>query len=89
MKRALPLLLLLPLAACVSTVGHVVTAPVRVASWSVDKMTTSQKEADEKRGRRERKLDEQRAKEARKEAKRERKLAREQARQQAQQDDQR
>ena len=41
--------------------------------------TTSQSEADEKRGRRERKLDEQRAKEERKEAKRERKLAREQA----------
>ena len=77
MKRVLILLLILPLAGCVSTVAHVVTAPVRVASWSVDKMTTSQSESDEKRGRRERKLDEERGKEAKKEAKRQRKLERE------------
>ena len=73
MKRILTLLLILPLAGCVSTVAHVVTAPVRIASWTVDKATTSQSESDEKRGRRERKLDEQRGKEA----KRQRRLERE------------
>ena len=80
MKRVLTLLLILPLAGCVSTVAHVVTAPVRVASWGVDKMTTSQSEADETRGRRERKEDERRGKEAKKEAKRQRELEREQRR---------
>ena len=80
MKRILPYLLMVPLAGCVSTVAHVVTAPVRVASWGVDKMTTSQSESDEKRGRRERKADEERGKEAKKEAKRQRELAREQRR---------
>ncbi|HWI86535.1 MAG TPA: hypothetical protein VNT42_09475 [Sphingomonas sp.] len=77
MKRFLPLLMILPLAGCVSTVAHVVTAPVRAASWSVDKMTTSQSEADEKRGRRERKADEERGKQAKKEARRQRELERE------------
>jgi len=80
MKRLSSLLLILPLAGCVSTVAHVVTAPVRVASWSVDKMTTSQSEADENRGRRERKEDERRGKEAKKEAKRQRELERERRR---------
>ncbi len=80
MKRVLPLLLMVPLAGCVSTVAHVVTAPVRVASWCVDKMTTSQSEADENSGRRERKEDEKRGKEAKKEAKRQRELERERQR---------
>ncbi len=46
-------LLALPLAlgGCVSTVADVVTAPVRVVSGAVDMATTSQSEADEKRGR--------------------------------------
>jgi hypothetical protein len=39
------------LAGCVSTVAKVATAPVRVAGKGVDMMTTSQSEADEKRGR--------------------------------------
>lgn len=41
----------LALSGCVGTVASVVTAPVRVASKGVDMMTTSQSEADEKRGR--------------------------------------
>ena len=46
----LPLLLLLP--GCVaSVVGDVVTAPIKVVSKTADVMTTSQSEADEKRGR--------------------------------------
>src|SRR3546814_1471810 len=39
------------LSACISTVAKVATAPVRVAGKGVDMMTTSQSEADEKRGR--------------------------------------
>ena len=39
------------LSGCVSTVAKVATAPVRVAGKGVDMMTTSQSEADEKRGR--------------------------------------
>lgn len=39
------------LGGCVSTVANVVTAPVRVAGKAVDLATTSQSEADEKRGR--------------------------------------
>jgi hypothetical protein len=44
---ALPLVL----GGCISTVADVVTAPVRVVSGAVDMATTSQSEADEKRGR--------------------------------------
>ncbi|MFC0684280.1 hypothetical protein [Novosphingobium clariflavum] len=51
-------LLALPLGGCVSTVGAVVTAPVRIAGSAVDMATTSQSEADEKRGRAMRKRDE-------------------------------
>jgi hypothetical protein len=39
------------LSGCVSTVAKVATAPVRVAGKGFDMMTTSQSEADEKRGR--------------------------------------
>ncbi|MGB7408976.1 MAG: hypothetical protein WA908_10760 [Pontixanthobacter sp.] len=39
------------LGGCLSTAFDVVTAPVRVASKAVDLATTSQSEADEKRGR--------------------------------------
>jgi hypothetical protein len=73
-----PLLILPLLGGCVSTAAHIVTAPVRAASWSVDKLTTSQSEADRNRGRRERKQDERERKEAKREAKRQRELAREQ-----------
>lgn len=55
---------------CVSTVANVVTAPVRLAGkavgGTVDMMTTSEKEKDEKYVRRMRKEDEKRARECRK-----------------------
>lgn len=39
------------LSGCIGTVAKVATAPVRVASKAADMATTSQSEADEKRGR--------------------------------------
>lgn len=54
MKRYVPLLLVLPLmlGGCIArAAADIVTAPVRVASKAVDMATTSQSEADEKRGR--------------------------------------
>ena len=48
-----------------STAVDVVTLPVKVVSAGVDPATTSQSEADEKRGRELRKADEARAREAR------------------------
>lgn len=49
LAAALPLAL--ALGGCVSTVADVVTAPVRAVGGAVDLATTSQSEADEKRGR--------------------------------------
>ncbi|MFL6731625.1 MAG: hypothetical protein ACJ8EH_01220 [Sphingomicrobium sp.] len=69
MKRAiLPLPLLL--GGCVvgtvaKTAVDVVALPVKAVSAGVDAATTSQKEADEKRGRELRKLDEERGKQLR------------------------
>jgi hypothetical protein len=65
--RALVLLLPLALGGCVvstiaKTAVDVVTLPVKVASAGVDAVTTSQSEADEKRGREARKEDEARGK---------------------------
>jgi hypothetical protein len=60
------LLILLPLAlgGCLAkTAVDVATMPVKAVGWSADKLTTSQSEADEKRGRELRKEDERRAKE--------------------------
>ena len=70
MKRVIVLLSPVLLGGCVvstlaSTAVDVVTLPVKVASAGVDAVTTSQKEADEKRGREARKLDEQRGKQIR------------------------
>jgi DNA-binding helix-hairpin-helix protein with protein kinase domain len=79
MKRLLALALLLPLAGCISTASHIVMAPVHAASWTVDKMTTSQSEADRNRGRRDRKAEEKQRKEDKKEAKRQRELEKQQA----------
>ena len=61
MKRTL-LLLQLALGGCTvaKTAVDVVTLPVKVASAGVDAATTSQAEADEKRGRELRRQDEQR-----------------------------
>ena len=65
-------LALLPLAlsgcvvgAVASTAVAVATLPVKVASAGVDAVTTSQKEADEKRGRELRKQEEERGKQLR------------------------
>jgi hypothetical protein len=80
MKRLLVLALLLPLAGCISTAASIVTAPVRVAGWGVDKMTTSQSEADRNRGRRDRKAEAKERKEAKKEAKRQQEQQRQQER---------
>jgi hypothetical protein len=58
----------LALSACTtiaSTAVDVVTLPVKVVSKGVDAATTSQSEADEKRGRELRKAEEQAGKEAR------------------------
>ena len=55
MARKLPIFALLGgmlmLQGCLSTVGTIVTAPVKVASKAADLATTSQSEADENRGR--------------------------------------
>ncbi len=53
-------------AGCVSVVKDVVTAPVKVVSKTADVLTTSQSEADEKRGRELRKKEERLGKLARK-----------------------
>lgn len=51
MRLALSLLLVPALTGCVGTLVDVATAPVRVAGKAVDMATTSQSEADQKRGR--------------------------------------
>ena len=57
------------LSGCVGTIAKtavdVVTLPVKVASAGVDAVTTSQKEADEKRGRELRRQDEERGRQVR------------------------
>ena len=70
MKRALVLLSPLLLGGCIvgtvaSTAVDIVTLPVKAASAGVDAVTTSQKEADEKRGKEARKQDEERGKQIR------------------------
>ena len=64
--RALLLLLPLALGGCLAkTALDVATMPVKAVGWTADKLTTSQSEADEKRGRELRKADEKTAKEER------------------------
>jgi len=69
MKRFALLLPLLLGGCAVGTIAHtavnVVTLPVKVASAGVDAVTTSQSEADEKRGRALRKQEEERGREFR------------------------
>ena len=70
MKRSALLALPLLLTGCVvgtvaETAVDVVTLPVKVVSSGVDAATTSQSEADEKRGRELRKQDEERGRQAR------------------------
>lgn len=47
------------LSGCVSTVASIVTVPIKIAGKAVDLATTSQSEADEKRGREMRKQEEE------------------------------
>ena len=70
MRFLLPALLVPALSGCVvgtiaSTAVDVATLPVKVVSSGVDAVTTSQSEADEKRGRELRKEEERRGREAR------------------------
>jgi hypothetical protein len=66
MRILLPLGLFFSLSGCVtSIVKDVVTAPVKIVSKTADVMTTSQSEADEKRGRDMRKREERLGKLAR------------------------
>jgi hypothetical protein len=62
---ALPLLSGCMVGTVAKTAVDVVTLPVRVVSAGVDAATTSQKEADEKRGRELRRQDEERGKQVR------------------------
>ncbi len=66
----LPLLSGCVVSTIAKTAVDVATLPVKVASAGVDAVTTSQAEADEKRGREARKEDEQRGREARQMAER-------------------
>ena len=75
MKRIIILALPMLLGGCIvgtiaSTAVDVVTLPVKVVSAGVDAATTSQSEADEKRGRELRKAEEKAGKEAREREKR-------------------
>ncbi|HVF82578.1 MAG TPA: hypothetical protein VM913_00205 [Sphingomicrobium sp.] len=69
MRALLPLLLIPSLSGCVvgtlaSTAVDVVTLPVKAVGAGVDAVTTSQSEADQKRGRELRKEEERRGREA-------------------------
>jgi len=69
-RLLLPLLLACTLPGCIAkTAVDVVTLPVRAASKTVDVLTTSQSEADEKRGRAMREHEECLGKEQRRAAK--------------------
>lgn len=74
MRRAvLALLLAFALSGCIaSTALQLVTLPVKAAGAAVDAVTTSQSEADEKRGREIRKREEREGKAARKRAREQR-----------------
>ncbi|WP_186728967.1 hypothetical protein [Sphingomonas panacisoli] len=65
--RKFAIVTLLPLLSggCLSTVGSVVTAPVRVAGKAVDWTTTSQSEADRNYGKKMRKAEEREGRERR------------------------
>ncbi len=65
--RKLVVVTLLPLLSggCLSTVGSVVTAPVKVAGKAVDWSTTSQSEADRNYGKKMRKAEEREGRERR------------------------
>lgn len=76
--RAIIALLLFTLSGCIArTAVDIVTLPVKVVGAGVDAVTTSQSEADERRGREIREEEERLGREARR---REREMRREQAR---------
>ncbi len=76
MRMLLLIVLLLPLAGCgVRTIAKVVTLPIKATAKAVDLATTSQEEADLKRGREARKAEEKAEKERRKAEKQARKAA--------------
>lgn len=68
MHKVLVLLLPLVSGGCLSTVGSIVTAPVKVVSKGVDWTTTSQSEADRNYGKKMRKQEEREGKERKKAA---------------------
>jgi hypothetical protein len=77
MRVAILALLPLTLGGCVvRTAVDIVTLPVKAVGAGVDAVTTSQSEADEKRGREIRKQEEREGREARKREKEARKRAR-------------
>lgn len=77
MKYLTVLILPLSLTACVvGTAVDVATAPIKVAGKGIDAVTTSQSEADEKRGRKLRKQEERLGKLERAKEKQDRKCAR-------------
>jgi hypothetical protein len=66
MRILIPLLMLMSLSGCIArTAVAVVTLPVKVVSAGVDAVTTSQSEADRKRGRAIREEEERLGREAR------------------------
>jgi predicted Holliday junction resolvase-like endonuclease len=72
------LILALALPGCAAQIAaDIVTAPIKVASKTVDVLTTSQEEADRNRGREARKAEERAKKEAKKERKRAKKAEKE------------
>ena len=78
MRVAIVALLPLALSGCIArTAVDIVTLPVKAVGAGVDAVTTSQYEADEKRGREIRKQEEREGREARKREKEARKRARE------------
>jgi hypothetical protein len=82
MRKALLLLPILPLAlsgCLVRTAVDVVTLPVKVVGAGVDAVTTSQSEADERRGREIREEEERLGREARRRERQQRREAREAA----------
>ena len=67
MRSVLAMVAMLLLSGCLArTATQLVTLPVKAASAAVDAVTTSQSEADEKRGREIRKEEERQGREARK-----------------------
>ena len=72
LRILVPVAAAVALGGCVRTVASVVTAPVKVAAWGVDKATTSQSEADRNYGRKMRKEEEKRGREERRRAREQR-----------------